>query len=116
VNINLTVTRVELLPSGAMRWHFLFSNDSKNNTNILLRYSGSTYLSDEYGHHYEMVQDAAGTDPQYIYQMELPTLAKLEHWIQFPAPMNGAKKFTVVLASSGSGYAAEFPTFVVMLP
>jgi hypothetical protein len=62
---SVTATTIDVFPDNTMRWNLLFSNESAESGNITIDYSKS-YVSDEQGNRYEMLQDSANTSPRAI--------------------------------------------------
>lgn len=93
-----------------MRWSLLFSNDSTGADNITIDYTKS-FVADELGNRYTMVQDSVNTSPTGVFGDKLPSRTRLSYWVEFPAPTNGAKELTLVLERSGVG--PPFPSIVV---
>jgi CHAT domain len=105
---------VELRPDGRMRWSFAFLNGSDHDQQVGFDYSG-VYLVDEFGNRYSVLGSDTAGRPGQIYQESLPRAVRADHWFDFPAPRNGAKSFTVVLASPGKT-GLRFIPFDVRVP
>ncbi|NOK62137.1 MAG: hypothetical protein GFH23_1086650n124 [Chloroflexi bacterium AL-N1] len=113
-NVTVTITQVEFLPTGRMRWHFLFANQSDENYDIRLNYD-STYLADEQGETYTKVADKVETPKNGHFTAPLQAGVRRAHWIEFDTPTNSVQEFTVVLISHSIVGTAYFPTTTVTL-
>lgn len=108
--VSLTLTTVELLPKGEMRWNFLFANDSDEDRGLYLVYN-ATRLSDERGQSYPVLRDSFGNRSDDRMTADLRVGERLALWIDFPPPKDGASDFTVALEDRQVG----FPAFKVAL-
>lgn len=116
MEVTITIETIDFLPNGRMRWNMLFSNPSFKEYSISLVYS-KTYLTDAQGNEYKVQADSQGNQANRGLTFPLPGQANRKYWIEFPAPQNGAKDFTVVLAGNTfSSKRAHFRTFRVALP
>ena len=86
---------VDRIGDSWVRWSFTFHNGSPTEVALGFLYSGS-YLADNLGNRYG-VHRAALSDGA---QASVAPGASQVVWFDFPIPTRGAKKFTVVLASS----------------
>ena len=89
---------VELRKDGRMRWSFDFLNGSNRDQPIGFDYS-AIYLVDEHGNRYPVLGSDTGGQPGQVFRNRLPRAVRRGYWFDFPAPRNGARSFTVVLAS-----------------
>jgi hypothetical protein len=89
---------VELRKDGRMRWSLDFLNGSNRDQPIGFDYS-AIYLVDEHGNHYPVLGSDTGGQPGQVFRNRLPRAVRRGYWFDFPAPRNGARSFTVVLAS-----------------
>ncbi len=89
---------VELRKDGRMRWNFDFRNGSNRDQPIGFDYS-AIYLVDEHGNRYPVLGSDTGGQPGQVFRNRLPRAVRRGYWFDFPAPRNGARSFTVVLAS-----------------
>jgi hypothetical protein len=109
-----SVRNVELLAAGRMRWRFAFLNGSNRDQPISFDYS-KIYLRDEFGNEYPLLAaDTGGGTGQY-YRELLQQAVRADHWFEFGAPINGAREFTVVLASRDRG-SLRFLPFKTQVP
>jgi CHAT domain len=92
------VRGVELRKDGRMRWSFDFLNGSNRDQPIGFDYS-AIYLMDEKGNRYPVLGSDTGGQPGQVFRNQLPRAVRRGYWFDFPAPRNGARSFTVVLAS-----------------
>ncbi len=89
---------VELRKDGRMRWRVDFLNGSDRDQPIGFDYS-AIYLVDEHGNRYPVLGSDTGGQPGQVFRNRLPRAVRRGYWFDFPAPRNGARSFTVVLAS-----------------
>ncbi|HKI00529.1 MAG TPA: CHAT domain-containing protein [Thermoanaerobaculia bacterium] len=89
---------VELRKDGRMRWSFDFLNGSNRDQPIGFDYS-AIYLVDEHGNRYPVLGSDTGGQPGQVFRNRVPRAVRRGYWFDFPAPRNGARSFTVVLAS-----------------
>ncbi len=110
------VARVVLLDERAMRWDLEFYNRSEQNQILGLRYD-QIYLADEFGNRYPVLRSSRHLDGEAINAFEGPVqrAVRVEHWLEFPAPVDGARHFTLHLAGTGSS-APSFQSYRVRLP
>ena len=110
-DVSLTVTNIELLPEGKMRWNFLFENSSNADKGLAIDFRGNkSYLSDEFGNKYTMLQDTLG-GPSRLSQIALQAGVRIKYWIEVEAPKKGAKDFAVVLVMWNDSYP-KFQPFI----
>jgi hypothetical protein len=105
---------VELRKDGRMRWSFDFLNGSNREQPIGFDYS-AIYLVDEHGNRYPVVGSDTGGQPGQMFQNRLPRAVRRGYWFDFPAPRNGARSFTVILASPDKT-GLRFIPFGVQVP
>jgi len=105
---------VELRKDGRMRWSFDFLNGSNRDQPIGFDYS-AIYLVDEHGNRYPVLGSDTGGQPGQVFRNRLPRAVRRGYWFDFPAPRNGARSFTVVLASPDKA-GLRFIPFDVRVP
>jgi len=105
---------VELLANGRMRWRFAFLNNSERDQTVGLDYS-RIYLQDKSGNRYSVLGSDTGAGAGEAYSELLQRALRAQRWIEFPAPLNGARDFTVVLVSH-DGRSLRFIPFAVRIP
>jgi hypothetical protein len=105
---------VELRDNTRMRWSFAFFNRSERDQTVSFNYS-EIYLQDEMGNRYKILASDTGGAQGQVYRESLPRALRADHWFDFPAPLNGARKFTVVLISSDRK-SLKFIPFTVQVP
>jgi len=89
-----TLKAIDLLPNGRMRWHVELHNQTGEEMPVGFDYP-ATYLADETGHRYGVIGNSTGTSNRNAVREVLPPGIRARHWLEFPAPRNGAKSFTV---------------------
>lgn len=109
------VSKVELRDD-RMRWYFHFFNQTDEDKTLNLAYS-EIYLADEAGNAYRALEAEAAPNIKKDYYWVVQVDVRLDRWIEFPLPREGASSFTVGLipASRYSEYPA-FKPFRVSLP
>ena len=105
---------VELRDNTRMRWSFAFLNKSARDQTVSFEYD-NIYLQDEFGNRYKVVTSDTGGGPGRYYQESLQRAVRADHWFEFEAPVNGARHFTVVLASHDRRSLA-FNPFKIRMP
>jgi hypothetical protein len=105
---------VELRKDGRMRWSFDFLNRSGRDQPIGFDYSG-IYLVDERGYRYPVVGSDSGGLPGQVFRNRVPWALRRGYWFDFPAPRDGARSFTVVLAGPDKN-GPRFLPFDVRVP
>lgn len=105
---------VELRKDGRMRWNIDFLNGSNRDQPIGFDYS-AIYLVDEHGNRYPVLGSDTGGQPGQVFRNRLPRAVRRGYWFDFPAPRNGARSFTVVLASPDKT-GLRFIPFDVQVP
>ena len=114
------LARVELLQNQRMRWNLEFFNRSEQDQQISLRYD-RIYLTDEHGTYYRVLgsSSAAYAKGNNAYRHLVQRAVKVEQWLEFEAPVDGARHFRLVLAGDegqGAGFrdleteVAQYPT------
>jgi hypothetical protein len=88
---------VELRQDGRMRWSFAFLNGSAHDQTVGLDYS-NIYLQDQFGNRYSVLTSDSGGRPGQVFKESLPRALRADHWLEFAAPRQSARSFTVVLA------------------
>jgi hypothetical protein len=104
--------RVELLANGRMRWRFAFLNGSERDQTLGFDYS-RIYLEDKAGHRYPVLSFDTGAGA--VYRELVQRAVRVDRWIEFSAPLNGARDFTVVLVSHDRR-TLRFIPFTVRIP
>ena len=111
----VTVSKVEL-QSDRMRWYFQFLNRSSEDRRLFLHY-GRSYVADEKGNRYEVIEAEAAFDIKEEYWWLVQRSVRLDRWIDFPLPQGQARAFTVGLVSDEhSSHDPVFSTFEITLP
>ena len=102
---------IELLPDGRMRLNFAFVNETDRDLDLDFD-PGKTYLADEHGNRYEVLESGLSHRPAESSGARGPK--RTERWFDFPAPRDGARMLNVGLVSRQKG--VEFPLFETRLP
>lgn len=107
------VSKVEML-SDRMRWYFQIFNNTNQDIEVGFYYR-NTYLASESFDRYPVIEaeEAPNVDDSYHWLVQKGV--RLDRWMDFPLPKNGAKTFTVGLVTYYE-YGVRFPTFSVTLP
>ena len=109
-----SVRHVELRDNTRMRWSFAFLNKSARDQTVSFEYD-NIYLQDELGNRYKVITSDTGGGPGRYYQESLQRAVRADHWFEFEAPVNGARNFTIVLASHDR-HALAFNPFKIRMP
>lgn len=112
--VEMTVRSVEILPDNTMRWDFSFWNKSNDDVNIGFDYS-RVYLADEFGNRYEVLGDSFSSNTASGLVIPVEIGVRIDHSIIFPAPKNGAKKFTVGMLTPRNCCYIQWNLFSVTL-
>lgn len=107
------VTRVEILDHGRMRVHFEFRNTSTSPQTLGFDL-GASYLADEEGNAYEILDADVGMTPGGVVVEHVAAGGRSQRWLEVSAPRSGARHFGVSLASHPG--SPEFPLFELELP
>lgn len=108
------VSRVELWEE-RMRWHFHFFNQTGDAQELRIDYY-ATYLADDFGNRYPIVEMQAGPETDRSYRWNVQVGVRVDQWIDFAAPEHGARRFTVGLVNDDSFPRPDFKPFNVELP
>jgi len=110
------VARVALLDEQTMRWDLEFFNRSGQDQIFGLHYD-RIYLADELGNYYPVLRSSQHGSGEAVNAFEGPVqrAVRVDHWLEFPAPVNGAKRFTLHLAGTESS-APSFQSYAVTIP
>jgi hypothetical protein len=100
----------ELQPNGRMRLNFRFRNSSAKQVGLGFDYR-STYLADGEGNEYKVLATDATAESAVD---SIPPGGEIERWLEFPAPLDRARKFHVALAGRDPA-KAQFSFFTVDL-
>lgn len=109
-----SIRTVELLAGGRMRWSFAFLNGTDRDLPLSFDYS-KIRLRDELGNEYPLLGSNTGGNAGQYYREILQRAVRADHWFEFGAPINGARQFTVILASHDRG-ALQFLPFKTRVP
>lgn len=105
------VTKIELLPSGRMRWTLSFWNRS-NGEVVVAASPGESYLLDRAGNRYSVLSSTTGSSSTSTTRLGAGT--RLENHLELGAPRRGAARLTAHLEGHGSE-TLHFDTFEVDL-
>ncbi len=110
-----TVARVELRDHQTMRWKVEFFNRSEEEQRLGLRYD-RIYLADELGNRYPVLRSSqhAGGEAVNAFAGPVQRAVRVDHWLDFPAPIGGARRFTLYLAGTESSLAS-FRSYTVKI-
>jgi hypothetical protein len=111
--VTVTVHTVEILPNGTMRWDLSFRNSSTSDIYLNLG-NETSYLADEYGNRYAVLDDSRGGGSTGLLRVTIQPGVRLDHSYIFDAPKHGAKQFTVGLVTISCCFAV-FDPFEVRL-
>jgi hypothetical protein len=101
------VSKVELRED-RMRWYFHFFNQTDEDRRLGLKYS-EIYLADEAGNAYRVLEAEEAPDVKDHYSWTVQVGVRLDRWMDFPPPREGASSFTVGLIPRFS--FTNYPTF-----
>jgi hypothetical protein len=82
----VTLAKIVILQNGRMRWYFEFYNRTGDSRALWLSYPDS-YLADMNGNRYAILADSSNTNPQGSFEIFIANGSRLDHWLEFPAPI-----------------------------
>lgn len=97
-----TLKSIEILPTGAMRWHFEFWN--KSNKAVRIRPTSESFVADEQGTPYALTSG---------FNQTIQPSIRIETSADFDAPKPGASVFTLRLINYFADLAFKQPTLIV---
>lgn len=112
--VNGRLVSVEILEDGKMRLHFSF--DNRSDEGQLLGFDlKKTYLADEFGNAYEVKASSSLVPGGASLFETVPAGESRKYWMEFQAPLDGARRLHVELATPERS-ELKFMPFSVVLP